>query len=288
MPTADLFSHLPDLPVKEALPRLLSALDTHTRVVLEAPPGAGKTTLVPLALLQAGWRNSGKILVLEPRRLATRGAAQRMSDLLQEPLGQTIGYWIRMEHVVSDKTKVEVVTEGILTRLIQDDPALEGIAAIIFDEFHERNLQADIGLALALDAQAVLRPDLRILVMSATLDTATIASWLQAPVIRSEGRQYPIATHYLTPAEVASAGNRPAERLSNLVPKAIRRALAEEPEGDLLCFLPGMGEMRKVAAQLESKLPSTIDMHLLHGDLQLTKQLAAIQPAPQGRRKVVL
>ncbi|HEY4650359.1 MAG TPA: ATP-dependent helicase HrpB, partial [Pontibacter sp.] len=143
-------------------------------------------------------------------------------------------------------------------------------------------------LALALDAQTVLRPDLRILVMSATLDTATIASWLQAPVIRSEGRQYPIATHYLTPAEVASAGNRPAERLSNLVPKAIRRALAEEPEGDLLCFLPGMGEMRKVAAQLESKLPATIDMHLLHGDLQLTKQLAAIQPAPQGRRKVVL
>lgn len=288
MSTADNFPALPDLPVKEALPRLLDALQTHTRVVLEAPPGAGKTTLVPLALLHADWRQDGKVLVLEPRRLATRGAAQRMADLLHEPVGQTIGYWVRMEHEVSEKTRVEVVTEGILTRLIQDDPALEGIAAIIFDEYHERNLQADLGLALALNAQAVLRPDLRILIMSATLDATTIAAWLGAPVIRSEGRQFPIETHYLPQAEVAAAGNRPAERLSNLVPKAIRKALAEEPAGDILVFLPGMGEMRKVAMQLEGKLDATIDLHLLHGDLQLSKQMVAIQPAPKGRRKIVL
>ncbi|MDX5418908.1 MAG: ATP-dependent helicase HrpB [Hymenobacteraceae bacterium] len=256
--------------------------------MLEAPPGAGKTTLVPLALLQAEWRQDGKILVLEPRRLATRAAAQRMADLLGEPLGQTVGYWVRMEHVVSSKTRIEVVTEGILTRMLQEDPALEGIAAVIFDEFHERSLQADLGLALALDAQAVLRPDLRLLIMSATLDATGIGSWLQAPVIRSEGRLYPVETHYLSHAELATAGNRPAERLTSLVPKTIRKALMEEPEGDVLVFLPGMGEMKKVAQQLEEKLPPSIDMHLLHGDLALSRQMAAIQPAPAGRRKVVL
>ncbi|WP_187264802.1 ATP-dependent helicase HrpB [Pontibacter beigongshangensis] len=288
MPTSDILQNLPDLPVKEALPRLLQALDTNTRAVLEAPPGAGKTTLVPLALLESGWRNDGKILVLEPRRLAARAAAQRMSDLLAEPVGQTVGYWVRMERAVSKKTRIEVVTEGILTRLLQEDPALEGIAAIIFDEFHERSLHADLGLALALDAQAVLRPDLRLLVMSATLDAAAVGSWLGAPVIRSEGRQYPVETHYLSPAEVAAAGTRPAQRLTNLVPKAIRQALSAEAAGDILVFLPGMGEMRRVAEQLEGKLPAATDLHVLHGDLSLSKQLAAIQPAPRGRRKVVL
>ncbi|MHC2991598.1 ATP-dependent helicase [Pontibacter sp. HJ8] len=288
MSSATLLSSLPDLPVKEAIPRLMQALSANTRTVLEAPPGAGKTTLVPLALLEADWRQDGKILVLEPRRLATRAAAQRMADLLGEPLGQTVGYWVRMEHVVSAKTRVEVVTEGILTRMLQEDPALEGIACVIFDEFHERSLQADLGLALALDAQAVLRPDLRLLVMSATLDATTVGNWLQAPVIRSEGRQYPVETHYLSPTEVASAGNRPGERLTNLVPKAIRQALAKEAEGDVLVFLPGMGEMRKVAQQLEDRLPPATVLHLLHGDLALSKQLAAIQPAPAGQRKVVL
>jgi ATP-dependent helicase HrpB len=209
-----------------------------------------------------------------------------MADLLNEPLGHTVGYWVRMEHVVSAKSRIEVVTEGILTRLLQDDPALEGITAIIFDEFHERSLQADLGMALALDAQAVLRPGL--LVMSATLDAASVGNWLQAPVIRSEGRQYPVETHYLSPSEVAAAGNRPAERLANLVPKAVRQALAQNTEGDILVFLPGMGEMRKVAQQLEGKLPSATDLHLLHGDLPLSRQMAAIQPAPPGKRKVVL
>ncbi|TXK50299.1 ATP-dependent helicase HrpB [Pontibacter qinzhouensis] len=288
MPTSDLFQNLPDLPVKEALSRLLQALDTTERAVLEAPPGAGKTTLVPLALLESAWRNDGKILVLEPRRLAARAAAQRMADLLNEPVGQTVGYWVRMERAVSKKTRIEVVTEGILTRLLQEDPALEGVAAIIFDEFHERSLHADLGLALALDAQAVLRPDLRLLVMSATLDAAAIGNWLEAPVIRSEGRLYPVETQYLSPAEVAAAGTRPAQRLTNLVPKAIRQALAKEQEGDILVFLPGMGEMRRVAEQLEEKLPTNTDLHLLHGDLSLSKQLAAIQPAPKGRRKIVL
>ncbi|WP_347159475.1 ATP-dependent helicase HrpB [Pontibacter chitinilyticus] len=288
MPATDLLYTLPELPVKEALPRLLAALENSPKAVLEAPPGAGKTTLVPLALLQASWRNGGKIIVLEPRRLAARAAAQRMADLLGEAVGQTVGYWVRLEHVVSARTRIEVVTEGILTRMLQDDPALEGVAAVIFDEFHERSLAADLGLALVLDAQQVLRPELRILVMSATLDATTIGSWLAAPVIQSAGRQYPVETSYLSTAEVAAAGSRPAERLASLVPKAIREALAQHPEGDVLVFLPGMGEMRRVSAQLEEKLPATIDLHLLHGELTLAKQLAAIQPAPKGRRKVVL
>lgn len=279
---------LPDLPVKEALPELLEVLHTNNRAVLEAPPGAGKTTLVPLALLEAVWRDGGKILVLEPRRLATRAAAERMAQLLGEKVGLTVGYWVRMDHEVSGRTRVEVVTEGILTRMIQEDPALEGISAIIFDEFHERNLQADLGLALALDAQAVLRPDLRILLMSATLDASAIGQWLQAPVIRSEGRMFRVQTHYLAPADVAAAGNYPAQRLANLVPKAIRQALQQQPDGDILVFLPGMGEIRKVASLLEQTLPATTELHLLHGDLPLPKQVAAIQPSPHKKRKVVL
>ena len=238
---------LPELPVKAVLPELLRTLENHTRLVLEAPPGAGKTTLVPLALLQSNGLSNGKIVMLEPRRLAAKAAAQRMADLLGEKVGQTVGYRVRMEKAVSAQTRIEVVTEGILTRLLQDDPALENVSALIFDEFHERSLQADLGLALALDAQSVLRPDLRLLLMSATLDATAIGNWLEAPVITSEGRQYPIETHYLLPAEIAAAGNHPAKRLADLVPKTIRKALAEHPEGDILVFLPGLGEMRKVA-----------------------------------------
>ena len=288
MPLLPDIAQLPDLPVKEALPRLLDALGSHTRAVLEAPPGAGKTTLVPLALLNAPFCSNGKIIMLEPRRLAARAAAQRMAGLLGEPVGETVGYWVRMEHVVSANTRIEVVTEAILTRMLQEDPALEGVAVVIFDEFHERSLQADLGLALALDAQNVLRPDLRLLVMSATLDAATVGNWLDAPVISSEGRLFPVETHYLSPAEVAAAGNRPADRLLTLVPKTIRRVLEQSITGDLLVFLPGIGEIRKVAQALEHKLPETTDLHILYGDLPLPKQLEAIQPAPAGRRKVVL
>ncbi|MGV3588667.1 MAG: ATP-dependent helicase HrpB [Adhaeribacter sp.] len=288
MSTSEFNLSLPDSPVKEALPRLVEALENKNRVVLEAPPGAGKTTLVPLALLNTAWRQGGKIIMLEPRRLAARAAAQRLSDLINEPVGQTVGYRVRLERAISAKTQIEVVTEGILTRLLQDDPALEGIAAIIFDEFHERSLQADLGLALALDAQAVLRPDLRLLVMSATLDATAVGNWLEAPVVRSEGRMFPVETFYATPAEVAAAGNRPGEKLKQLVPKYIRQALQKHSAGDLLVFLPGLGEMRTLNQQLEGKLPPEADVHLLHGELSLAQQQAAIQPAIPGRRKIVL
>lgn len=280
---------LPDLPIRAALPELLRTLGSHPCAVLQAPPGAGKTTLVPLALLKADWMPlGGRVLVLEPRRLAARAAATRMAQLLGEPVGQTVGYRMRLESKVSAKTRIEVVTEVILTRQLQDDPALEGVAAVLFDEFHERSLQADLGLALALDAQAVLRPDLRLLVMSATLDADRLGTWLQAPVVRSEGRTYPVETRYLTPQRDASASRRPHERLQDLAPVIIREALAEHPTGDVLVFLPGLADQRRVAEHLASTLASTIDLHVLHGELPLERQDAALRPAPAGRRKVVL
>ncbi|OWP61408.1 ATP-dependent helicase HrpB, partial [Hymenobacter amundsenii] len=278
---------LPNLPITDALPELLATLQTHNVAVLQAPPGAGKTTLVPLALLEADWRAGGKIIVLEPRRLAARTAATRMAQLLGEPVGQTVGYRMRLESRISAKTRIEVVTEIILTRQLQDDPGLEGVAAVLFDEFHERSLQADLGLALALDAQQVLRPDLRLLVMSATLDAERLGQWLDAPVVSSLGRMFPVDTHYLSPQRAASASRRPHEKLQDLVPVLVREALHTHTTGDVLVFLPGLADQRRVAAKLAS-LPDYIDLHTLHGELPAEQQDAALRPAPAGRRKVVL
>ncbi|GGE96727.1 ATP-dependent helicase HrpB [Hymenobacter cavernae] len=278
---------LPDLPIRAALPELLTTLGATNCAVLQAPPGAGKTTVVPLALLEADWMPAnGRIIVLEPRRLAARAAAARMASLLGEPVGQTVGYRVRLESKISSKTRIEVATEVILTRMLQDDPALEGVAAVLFDEFHERSLQADLGLALALDAQAVLRPDLRLLIMSATLEAERLGSWLGAPVVRSAGLQHPVATHYLTPARLAATSNRPHERLAHLTPAIVREALAQHP-GDVLVFLPGLADQRRTAEKLGS-LPNNVDVHVLHGELPAEQQDAALRPAPAGRRKVVL
>jgi ATP-dependent helicase HrpB len=279
---------LPDLPVVAALPELLAALATSPRAVLEAPPGAGKTTVVPLALLAADWRPaSQKILVLEPRQLAARAAAARLAQLLGEPVGRTVGYRVRLDSKVSSETRIEVITEGILTRMLQDDPALEDVACVVFDEFHERSLNADLGLALALDAQAVLRPELRILLMSATLEAQRLGQWLPAPVVSSAGFLFPIETRYLDPRRAASLPAKPGERLAELVPGHVREALATHT-GDVLVFLPGVADLQRVGRRLEERLPPATELHLLHGELPLEAQDAALRPAAPGQRKVIL
>jgi len=278
----------PDLPVVAALPELLAALAAHPRAVLEAPPGAGKTTVVPLALLTAPWRPAAqKILVLEPRQLAARAAAARLAQLLGEPVGRTVGYRVRLDSRVSADTRIEVITEGILTRMLQDDPALEDVACVVFDEFHERSLNADLGLALALDAQAVLRPELRILLMSATLEAQRLGQWLPAPVVSSAGFLFPVETHYLDPRRAATLPPKPGERLAELVPAQVREALARHA-GDVLVFLPGVADLQRVDRKLGDSLPADTDLHLLHGELPLDAQDAALRPAPAGRRKVIL
>lgn len=248
--------------------------------VLVAPPGAGKTTLVPLALLDAPWRGDGRILLLEPRRLAARAAARRMASLLGEEPGRTVGYAMRMESRVSAATKILVVTEGVLARMILDDPELSGIAAVLFDEFHERSLDGDFGLALALDVQGALRPDLRLLVMSATLDGARVARLLgNAPVVESEGRSFPVELRHR---------ERPADlRIEEAMAAACRQVLAEET-GSVLAFLPGQGEIERTAALLSGSLPADVDVTPLYGGLDGRAQDAAIRPAPPGRRKLVL
>ncbi|MCR5857745.1 ATP-dependent helicase HrpB [Mesorhizobium sp. J428] len=271
---------LPKLPVTEALPGLLAALRERSSAVLVAPPGAGKTTLVPLALLDEPWRGDGKILLLEPRRIAARAAARRMAELLGEEPGGTVGYAMRMESKVGPKTRILVVTEGVLARMILDDPELTGIAAVLFDEFHERSLDGDFGLALALDVQGALRPDLRLLVMSATIDGARVASLLgDAPVIESEGRSFPV--------DIRHEERGPDEPVEDAMARAIRGALAKE-EGSVLAFLPGQREIERTAERLEGRIPANADVVPLFGNLDARTQDAAIRPAPAGRRKIVL
>ncbi|MFZ0266475.1 ATP-dependent helicase HrpB, partial [Caulobacter sp.] len=269
------------LPIHEALPALKAALSAREAAVLVAPPGAGKTTVVPLALLDESWVAGGKIVMLEPRRLAARAAASRMAQSLGESVGETVGFRVRLQSKVSARTRVEVVTEGVFTRMILDDPGLDGVAAVIFDEFHERSLDADLGLALARDAQGLVREDLKILVMSATLDGARISTLLgEAPVVESQGRMFPVDTRYL--------GRDERQRLEERVVRAVERALAEEG-GSLLVFLPGQGEIRRTETLLRDRLRRPeVDVAPLYGALEPAEQDRAVAPAQPGRRKVVL
>jgi len=263
------------------LPDVVGALSANNAAVLVAPPGAGKTTRVPLALLDEAWATNKKILVLEPRRLAARAAAARMASTSNEKVGDTVGLRVRFGSKVSKRTRIEVVTEGVFTRLIVDDPSLQGVAAVLFDEFHERSLDADLGLALTRDAQQGLRDDLKLLVMSATLDAARVAALLgNAPVIESEGRAFPVETRYL--------GRDPRAPIERQVADAVERALRVEP-GSLLVFLPGAGEIRRTEALLRERIrDAAVDVVALFGALDAREQDLAISRSPPGRRKVVL
>ena len=269
------------LPIREILPELKAVLHARASAVLVAPPGAGKTTVVPLALLGADWLGDQRIIMLEPRRLAARAAAARMAQTLGESVGETVGFRVRMQSKVSARTRIEVVTEGVFTRMILSDPGLSGVGAVIFDEFHERSLDADLGLALARDAQGLLREDLRLLVMSATLDGAAVARLLDdAPVIESHGRMFPVETRYL--------GRDERLRLEDQVVRAVEQALAEE-SGSILVFLPGQGEILRTAERLRERLRRPdVDVGPLFGAMEPRDQDRAISPAPPGRRKVVL
>ena len=279
------------LPIDAALPELLAALQDSPRAVLKAPPGAGKSTVVPLALLEQPWVSGGRLLMLEPRRLAARAVATRMAQTLAEAPGATIGWRMRQDTKVSRATRIEVVTEGVLTRMLQQDPALEGVAAVIFDEFHERSLQADLGLALVLDAQANLRPDLKLLVMSATLDTGALSQRLgNAPVVTAEGRTFPVEVFYTGRGAPVLPGPPVAgqESLETLVLRAVLQALREQ-QGDALVFLPGAREIRRLQSMLEgADTGAGVRVLPLYGELAAADQDAALQPAAPGTRKVVL
>lgn len=270
----------PALPIEAALPDLRKALAARNAAVLVAPPGAGKTTRVPLDLLDAPWLGAGKIILLEPRRLAARAAAARMAKTLGEEVGGTVGLRVRLGSKISGRTRIEVVTEGVFTRMILDDPELAGIGAVLFDEFHERSLDADLGLALALDTQGGLREDLRILVMSATLDGARVAGLLNdAPVVTSDGRAFPVETRYLD--------RDPNRRIEDSVAEAVLRALRADP-GSVLVFLPGQAEIRRTAEALAEKVGPEVILAPLYGALTPAEQDRAVSPAPSGQRKVVL
>jgi ATP-dependent helicase HrpB len=280
---------LRDLPVLDVLDDVVVALRDRRSAVLVAPPGAGKTTVVPLRLLDEPWLDGRRIVVLEPRRLAARAAARRMASLLGEPVGATVGYQTRDERHISEATRIEVVTEGVLTRRLQSDPELPGVGVVIFDEVHERNLPTDIGLAFVLDARRNLRPDLAVLAMSATPDSDRFARVLgstgdPAPIVHSDGRQFPVEVRWRPMAK--------QDRLEHATAEAIATAIAET-EGDVLVFLPGIGEIRRVeqvlAVLVESRrMPSTVDVHALAGALSLEDQDRALAASPAGRRRVVL
>lgn len=270
------------LPIDDVLPELLLALERRNGAVLIAEPGAGKTTRVPLALLGQTWLGGKKVIMLEPRRLAARSAAQYMASLLGERVGETVGYRVRLDSKIGPRTRIEVVTEGVLTRMLQEDPSLEAVGAVLFDEFHERHLHGDLGLALCLQAQSLLRDDLRLLVMSATLEAEPVAALLggDAPVIHSKGRSYPVTTRY--------APTRISGPLEAAAGKAIEMAM-REAEGDALVFLPGVAEIRRTANWLRGQgLPAGVHLAELHGNLSLEEQASAIAACAPNERKIVL
>jgi ATP-dependent helicase HrpB len=276
------------LPITAVLPELRARLREANNVVLQAPPGAGKSTGVPLAVLDESWRDGRKILMLEPRRLAARAVATRMAQLLKERVGATVGYRTRIETKVSSETVIEVITEGILARMLQRDPALEDVALVIFDEFHERSLQADLGLALCLDAQSTLRESLKLLVMSATLDGERIARILgDAPIVSAQGRIFPVTTHWLQP--LSSRSSRRDLDIAQLASQATENAL-EQHTGDVLVFLPGQGEIRRTERLLRERtdLPAGVTIAPLYGDLRPADQDEALRPSAERARKVVL
>ena len=267
------------LPIDDALPALLDALRQTGRAVLQAPPGAGKTTRVPLALLKADL-TPGRIIMLEPRRLAARAAAQRLAEQLGESPGQTVGYRIRGESKTSKQTRIEVVTEGVLTRMIQSDPELDGIGAVLFDEFHERSLNADLGLALCLEIAGALRDDLILIAMSATLDAQPVADLMQAPVITSAGRAFPVETRWLD--QPLPKRKRFDEAMADLILQA-----HADTKGGILAFLPGEGEIRRTEALLRPHLPTDTHLRPLFGAMDLPAQRAAIRPESSGRKLVL-
>jgi ATP-dependent helicase HrpB len=267
-----------DLPVAEIIPQVKNHFSTQNSLIIQAPPGAGKSTLLPLVLLDEPWLKGKKIIMLEPRRLATKSIAQRMSSMLDEDLGKTVGYRIRFESAISDQTRLEVITEGILTRMMHSDNALENVGLVIFDEFHERNLHSEVALALCREIQQVLRPDLRILLMSATIDAEQLSGLLGAKVIQSQGRQYPVEVNYLSEVDEYAIGEDAARQI---IP------LTKKHEGDFLVFLPGQGEIKKAEEILRRAIPDAMVLPLL-GQLSPSEQNRAILPHPSGKRKIVL